>query len=56
MSLLRLEGIEKRFGGVVALNRLSFTVEAGEILGIMGANGAGTGRPSGFLNSLCHEH
>ena len=41
MSLLRLEGIEKRFGGVVALNRLSFAVEAGEILGIMGANGAG---------------
>ncbi len=41
MSLLRLEGIEKRFGGVVAVQALSFAVEEGEIFGIMGANGAG---------------
>ena len=41
MSLLRLDSVEKRFGGVVAVQRLSFAVEAGEILGIMGANGAG---------------
>ena len=41
MSLLRLEGIGKRFGGVVAVRDLSFAVEEGEILGIMGANGAG---------------
>ena len=40
MSLLRLEGIGKRFGGVVAVRDLSFAVEEGEILGIMGANGA----------------
>lgn len=41
MTLLRLEGVGKRYGGVTALRRLSFSVAAGEILGLMGANGAG---------------
>ena len=39
--LLELGGIQKRFGGLVALNDISFSVNEGEVLGIMGANGAG---------------
>ena len=39
--LLEVRGAEKRFGGLVAVNRLSFELKAGEILGLIGPNGAG---------------
>jgi branched-chain amino acid transport system ATP-binding protein len=41
MALLELEDVTKRFGGVVANQRVSFGVEEGEILGLIGPNGAG---------------
>jgi branched-chain amino acid transport system ATP-binding protein len=41
MTLLDVRGVTKRFGGVVAVDNVSFSVGAGEILGLMGANGAG---------------
>ena len=34
-------GIGKRYGSLVAVDDLSFSVEAGEILGVLGPNGAG---------------
>ena len=40
MSLL-IDGLDKRFGRVVALDGLTFEVPAGEIFGFLGANGAG---------------
>lgn len=39
--ILRLEGIGKAFGPVQVLENISFSVEAGEVLGILGENGAG---------------
>ncbi len=39
--ILRVEGLVKRFGGVVALNGVSLEVRRGEILGIIGPNGSG---------------
>jgi ABC-type sugar transport system ATPase subunit len=39
--LLELKGIEKRFGGVVALARGDLCVEAGEVHALLGENGAG---------------
>jgi len=39
--LLQVEGAERRFGGLVAVNKVSFEVRAGEILGLIGPNGAG---------------
>lgn len=41
MSLLEVDRVSKRFGGLVALDAVSLSVEQGEIVGVMGANGAG---------------
>jgi branched-chain amino acid transport system ATP-binding protein len=41
MSSLRLENINKTFGGLQATNDVSLHVEAGERVGIIGPNGAG---------------
>ena len=41
MTLLLVEGLNKRFGGVVAARDVSFALAAGEMLAIIGPNGAG---------------
>ena len=41
MSLLEVDGVGKRFGGVVALDGVSMTMNEGEILGLVGPNGSG---------------
>ncbi len=41
MEALRVEGLSKDFGGVRALQSVSFSVKAGEHLAIIGPNGAG---------------
>jgi branched-chain amino acid transport system ATP-binding protein len=38
---LRVESLSVRYGAVAAVRDLSFTVEPGEIVGLIGANGAG---------------
>lgn len=40
-SVLKLENVTMQFGGVVALNDVSFEVKKQEILGLIGPNGAG---------------
>lgn len=39
--VLQVKDISKAFGGVLALNRLSFDLHPGEILGVIGPNGSG---------------
>ena len=41
MSLLAVEGLSKHFGGVKAVDGLSFSVEEGEVFGLIGPNGSG---------------
>jgi len=41
MSLLSIKGLTKRFGGLIAVSKVSFDVEAGSIIGLIGPNGAG---------------
>jgi ABC-type branched-subunit amino acid transport system ATPase component len=47
---LRVEGITVRFGGIVAVDDASFTVGPGEIVGLIGTNGAGK---STVMNAIC---
>lgn len=40
-ALLALDGVTKRFRGLVAVDEVSLAIEAGEICGVIGPNGAG---------------
>jgi branched-chain amino acid transport system ATP-binding protein len=39
--LLRVDGVSKRFGGLLAVDNVSLSVEAGRITALIGPNGAG---------------
>jgi len=41
MSLLEVRGVGKNFGAIRALTDVNFSVDAGEVVGLMGDNGAG---------------
>lgn len=41
MSFLEVKGLTKRFGGITAVNNVSFQVNHNEIVGLIGPNGAG---------------
>lgn len=41
MSLLRIDHATKRFGGLTAVDGVSFDLAAGEIVGLLGPNGSG---------------
>ena len=41
MSILEVDNVTLRFGGVVAVNKVSFAVEEGEVFALVGPNGAG---------------
>lgn len=40
-GLLELDGLSRRFGSVTALDKLSFSVPSGQVVGFLGPNGAG---------------
>jgi branched-chain amino acid transport system ATP-binding protein len=40
-AILRIDNVTMRFGGVTAIDRLSFEVHKGQIYGLIGPNGAG---------------
>ncbi len=39
--ILQVKEVTKAFGGILALNRISFDVHEGDVLGIIGPNGSG---------------
>ena len=41
MAILEVENVTKQFGGLMALDDVSFQIEEGEIRGLIGPNGAG---------------
>jgi branched-chain amino acid transport system ATP-binding protein len=56
-ELLRVEGVTVRFGGITALDGISFSVAAGHIVGLIGPNGAGKTTLFNCLSRLysCNE-
>lgn len=49
MTLLKTTDVVKRFGGLIAVNKMNFALDRGEIVSIIGPNGAGK---TTFFNSL----
>src|SRR5262249_27561052 len=52
--LLRVEGAVRKFGGLVAVDKVSFDLKAGEILGLIGPNGAGKSTMFNLLTGALH--
>jgi ABC-2 type transport system ATP-binding protein len=50
--MLKLEGVTKKFGGLVAVNSVDLHVNEGEILGLVGPNGAGKSTTVGMILGL----
>jgi len=51
-ALLQIRDLTKRFGGLLAIDRLSFEVKEGEILGLIGPNGAGKSTLFNLINGI----
>ena len=48
--ILSINGISKHFGGLQAVNNVSFDLPKGEFMGLMGPNGAGK---TTLVNIIC---
>jgi ABC-2 type transport system ATP-binding protein len=52
MKLIEVEKLTKRFGDLVAVDNISFSIEEGEIFGFLGPNGAGKTTTLSILSTL----
>ena len=54
--VLEVEGLSKRFGGLMAVDQVSFTADQGEILGTIGPNGAGKTTLLNLISNMYVPH
>lgn len=52
MTILKITNLTKRFGGLTAVDHLSFEIEAGQIYGLIGPNGAGKSTAFNCINKI----
>jgi ABC-2 type transport system ATP-binding protein len=50
--VIEVEGLQKRYGDLVAVNEVSFTAAPGKIFGLLGPNGAGKSTTIGCVSGL----
>jgi branched-chain amino acid transport system ATP-binding protein len=55
MSLFQVQGLVKRFGGLLATDHVSLTVEPGEIHALIGPNGAGKTTLVNLISGLLRQ-
>ncbi|UZH54824.1 ATP-binding cassette domain-containing protein [Salinimicrobium tongyeongense] len=54
-TILRLNNLTKRFGPVTAVKDLSFTIEKGNVYGILGPNGSGKSTTLGIILNVVNK-
>lgn len=52
MSVVEVEGLERRFGEIAAVRSVNFHIDAGQVLGFIGANGAGKTTTMRIMSTL----
>jgi branched-chain amino acid transport system ATP-binding protein len=52
IPVLEVENLTRAFGGLVAVNELSFRIESGEIFGLLGPNGSGKTTALNLMSGL----
>ncbi len=55
MAILTTDGLTKHYGRITAVNKLSLTVEKGNIYGILGPNGSGKTTTLGIILGIIHQ-
>ncbi|MBW1294864.1 ABC transporter ATP-binding protein [Aquimarina litoralis] len=54
-TILTLKNLTKRFGGITAVNDLSFTIKKGNVYGILGPNGSGKSTTLGIVLNVVNR-